>query len=408
VNGEHAWTPTPCLGLDVHKSTTTATHLGPDGKTMRVWTIPTTRSALAELAASIDAKTPIVLEASTAGKAVATVLKEAGRELHMAAPREVALIAQSAVKTDKRDSAKLAHLFQAGFLPECYIPPPEIDRMRTLVHQRADIGHKVALVKNQVHALVTRNLWDEAMKEHSDWFGVHGLRTLTGLPLEGPERASLARYLQQLTYLATQVEELQKELATVAVGREDVRLLMSIPGVDYYTAVALVAEIGEVQRFPTKRELASYAGLVPRADNSGGQVSWHRKVKPGNLVLKRFLCNAVMGMLLAKPETAVRRFYRKKAKQIGHPKAQVAAARKLSAVVWWILTYRQPYREQDESLTARKEHNLERVAEAATTTVEEPDLPAIGAELAEKASLLNRLEPTAAVPLLEEEDEGNG
>lgn len=54
---------------------------------MRVWTIPTTRGALAELAATIDAKTPIVLEARIAGKAVATVLKQAGRKLHMAAPK---------------------------------------------------------------------------------------------------------------------------------------------------------------------------------------------------------------------------------------------------------------------------------------------------------------------------------
>jgi hypothetical protein len=66
-----------------------------------------------------------------------------------------------------------------------------------------------------------------------------------------------------------------------------------------------------------------------------------------------------MGMQLARQETAVKRFYQKKAKQIGQAKAQVAAARKLSAVVWWILTNRSPYPEQDEGLSARKADNLD-------------------------------------------------
>jgi transposase len=408
LNDERAWSPSPCLGLDVHKATTTATYLGPDGKTMRVWTFPTTRKSLSALTQEIDAKTPIVLEASTTGKAVATLLKEAGRELHMAAPKEVALIAKSAVKTDERDSAKLAHLYQAGFLPECYIPPPEIDRMRTLVHQRADLGQKVALVKNQVHALVSRNLSDEAMTTHSDWFGVAGLRALTALPLPTEERAALARYLRQLTYLATQAEELQRELAKVAVDREDVRLLMTIPGVDYYTAVALVGEIGEIERFATKQQLASYAGLVPRADNSGTKVSWHRSVKPGNLVLKRFLCSAVMGMLIARQETAIKRFYLRKAKQIGPAKARVAAARKLSAVVWWILSHREAYREQDEGLTERKEVQLDRKAARPVSEVSSEGLAMIGAELAEKVDALRQLEQDERTPLTEENREGNG
>ena len=409
MNDESGWTPSPCLGLDVHKATTTATYLGPDGKTKRVWTFPTTRDALRAFSKEADPHAPIVLEASTSGKAVATLLKEAGRELHMAAPKEVALIAKSAVKTDRRDSAKLAHLYQAGFLPECYIPPPEIDRLRSLVRQRQDLGYKVGLVKNQVHALVTRNLLDGEMSSVSDWFGVGGLRRLTRLPLAVEERAALARYLRQLTYLAEQEEELQRSLAQAAVDREDVRLLMTIPGVDYYTAVALVAEIGEISRFPTKRELASYAGLVPRADNSGETVSSHRGVKSGDRVLKRFLCGAVMGMLMASQETAVKRFYRKKVKVIGTGKAQVAAARKLSAVVWWILTHRVPYVEQDEALSERKEARLERVALTPPPVVSSEDLQAVGEALGSRADALNRLERESTFTVPEElKEDGNG
>lgn len=404
------WTPAPCLGLDVHQSTTTATYLGPDGKTKRVWTIPTTRRALQNLATEIEGGTPMVLEASTAGKAVAAFLKQAGRELHMASPREIGLIAKSPVKTDKRDSAKLAHLYQAGFLPECYIPPPEIDRMRFVVRQRQDLGRKLSVVKNQVHALITRNLADETFSGMTDIFGVRGLRCLAQLELPSEERAALARYLQQLTYLADQEDELQRTLAQLANDREDVRLLMTIPGIDYYTAVAIVAEIGDVHRFSTKQELASYAGLVPRADNSGAMVSAHRHVKPGDMVLKRFLCGAVMGMTLARQDTAVKRFYRKKALQIGQPKAQVAAARKLSAVVWWILTHRQPYKEEDPRLTEQKGARLDRVAHDPPTEVGAAQIQQLTNGLAERAAAIDRLQrESGALSTLDlEKEEGNG
>ena len=222
-----------CLGLDVHKDTITATHLGPGGKTLRTWTVPTTRRSVLALAKEAAPAAPIVLEASTAGKAVAFVLKEAGRELHMAAPNKVALIAKAPVKTDERDSAALAHLYQAGFLPECYVPTPEIDRLRSLVRARADLGYKMTRTKNQVHALVTRNLLDEEMAGVSDWFGVGGIRKLVVLPLPEEEKGHLALYLQQLTVLADQEEALHGELARAAEERADVRLLMTIPGVDY-------------------------------------------------------------------------------------------------------------------------------------------------------------------------------
>ena len=63
---------------------------------------------------------------------------------------------------------------------------------------------------------------------------------------------------------------------------------------------------------------------------------------------------AVQGMLKLTDETAVTRFYRKKEKEIGAAKAQVAAARKLACVVWAVLTYGKPYAEEDEELTVRK------------------------------------------------------
>ncbi|MCI4323298.1 MAG: IS110 family transposase [Thermoplasmata archaeon] len=383
----------PCAGFDVHRKSITATYLDAHGSSKRTWTFPTTRSALAAMSKELDKKVPIVLEASTSGKAVAEVLKQAGYELHMAAPAKVAMIAKADVKTDERDSATLAHLYQAGFLPECYIPPPEVEGMRQLVRQRQDLGFKVTVVKNQVHALVTRNLLDEVMKAYSDWFGVGGLRAMARLPIPDADRAMLGRCLRQLRLLAEQEEELPRELARVAVDRDDVRRLMTIPGIDYYSAVAIVAEIGEVERFADKRNLASYAGLVPRADNSGGKVSEHRHVKGGDRVLKRFLCLAVQGIVRTQRKSTIAQFYEKKAKQIGAAKAQVAAARKLSGIVWHMLTYQHPYVEQSEELSIRKAENVERVARRPPMTMSAGEVEQEAEQLMLKADVLARIGP---------------
>jgi transposase len=358
---------------------------------MKTWTFATTRSALATVSKELDKRVPVILEASTAGKAVAEILKSDGHELHMAAPAKVALIAKSDVKTDARDSEVRAHLYQAGFLPECYVPPPEIERMRQLVRQRQDLAYKVILVKNQVHSLVTRNLLDSEMSQFSDWFGLGGIRAMARLPLPEVYRAMLGRCLRQLRLLAEQEEELQRELARMAVDREDVRLLMTIPGINYYSAVAIVGEIGEIERFPDKRHLASYAGLVPRADNSGERVSAHRSVEGGDRVLKRFLCLAVLGIQRTGGRTSIGQFYQKKAKQIGAPKAQVAAARKLSAVIWHMLTYRHTYVEQDEELSERKTSNAERVAKRPSLTMSADEVEAEAEHLVAKIDVIARM-----------------
>jgi transposase len=292
----------PCVGLDVHKGSITATELGPGGHFVKSWTLVTTREQVLTLTPAAGISLPMILEASTAGKAVAGVLKGAGCELHMAAPN---MIPKPAVKTDKKDSLRLAQLYQSGSLPECYVPPPEIEYLRLMVRGRRDLANKVVLVKNQMHALVTRNLLDQVMEGSSDWFGVGGLRKLVRLPLPDLERDHLARLLEQLELLAQQEERMQAELAKIASTRKDVQLLMTIPGIGYYSAVGIVGEIGDIHRFATKQKLASYAGVVPRADNSGERISEHRPVKKGNTMLKAFLCSGVKAMLKASQPTAV-------------------------------------------------------------------------------------------------------
>ena len=72
--------------------------------------------------------------------------------------------------------------------------------------------------------------------------------------------------------LDVEIRLLSNEPVGIAEGDEDVRLLMNIPGIGYYSAVLMKSEIGDVSRFPSGERFCSYAGLVPSTQASGGTV----------------------------------------------------------------------------------------------------------------------------------------
>ncbi len=139
VSGSDEMVP-ECVALDVHKRTITASYVGSDAGT---WRFPTTREGIVNELKQYG-NMPVVLEAGTMGKAVASFLIAEGREPHMAAPNMVAMGAKAQVKTDKRDAETLAHLYRTGFLPECYVPPPDIEMLWRIARQRRDSPQTVA------------------------------------------------------------------------------------------------------------------------------------------------------------------------------------------------------------------------------------------------------------------------
>lgn len=380
------------IGMDVHKKSCTMTAIDDTGREISCWKMPTTPAQLNAFIQGIPANARIALEASTTGKAVAHWLRDAKLDAHMASPRELAAIRASGVVTDERASYHIAHLFRNNYFPESYIPTVETDRIRDLTRFRIRLGRDVARIKNQIHAIVSKNLLDSEIPQ-SDMFGKAGLRKLVSLPFPDQDRSILKSHLEHLELLIRQEEQYSEELARIGKGKPDVALAMSIPGIDFYGAIGILGEIGDVHRFATRRKLYSYGGLVPGADNSGEKVSTHRRCKRGNSVLKYFLCNAIQGAIKASKPNSIARFYHKKAKQIGHAKAQVAAARKLAGILWTILVTKTPYVEENPALTQRKMAKMELKAKAPEHPVTNEELNELASNISAKEHILKRLLP---------------
>ena len=371
-------------------------------QTERVWekspvqsfVFKTSRAGVSELLAKIPEKSVFVIESSTTGKAITRLLSStSNHEIHMVAPPEK----KPSIKTDKRDSERIVKEDMLGYLRRCYVPSQYVEDMRFSVTTQMEIGAKIARVKNQVHALLERNMVQSEFSEIADVFGIEGLQKLSEVELPKQDRTALALYLQELKLYASQHAQLETEIAKIAMADQDCQLLLSHPGISAFTAVAIKSRIGDdASRFPTKKHLCSYAGVVPGADNSGEHESEHQHVKHGDVILKYALTCAVSGAVKAKTDSAVKRIYLKQIKRgKAAQEAEVAAARKLACIVWKMLTSKQRYVEEDKYLTAKK---MRQTSSNAKRVVKDAVLPESVPELAKSLS--------SHVDVLEEYSEG--
>lgn len=362
------------VGIDSHKRSCTATMFEGDSVTGS-FDFPTTRDGVSEFMEKVPEGSVVVIEASTTGKVLSKMLLQK-YDVHMVAPPERKI----SVKTDKRDSERIVKEDTLGYLRRCYIPTPYIEELRSLVSRQVQTGHDISRVKSRIHSLLESNMAQHEFDGLSDIFGARGLKKMAQLQLPRQDMMTLARYLEELKMHIAHHRQQETELARVAASDKDVKLLMTIPGMSVFTAVAAKARIGDISRFPTKKHLSSYAGVVPSANNSGDYVSQHNHVKHGDAILKYALTCAVSGATKSVKDTSVKRFYQKMIRK-GAPaqKAQVAAARKMSWIVWKVLSSGQPYEEEDVYLTQRK---MKAVSSKASKPLPADVMPAKVQELA--------------------------
>jgi hypothetical protein len=217
------------IRIDAHKSYDKS-----KGNVLKSIVLPTTKKAISEFRNTLPARTVAVVEASTSGKAVSILLSPRCK-VHMIAPPE----RKVAVKTDKSDGEHIIKEDMFGYARRCYIPSPYVEKLRSVVGKQ--IGEKISRVKDQIHALIEKNMLQNEFNDISDIFGVEGLERLANIggELSRQDGASLAMYLEELRLYTMQHERIDGEFAKIALADEDRQLLMSHPGVAPFTAVAM-------------------------------------------------------------------------------------------------------------------------------------------------------------------------
>jgi transposase len=379
------------VGIDAHKKscTTCVFANGVDSHPTHSFVFKTTKRGVSEFMEKVPKDSLIIVEASTTGKTLSRILLQKYVEIHMVAPPE----RKPSVKTDKRDSERIVREDMLGYLRRCYIPSPYIEDMRFVVGQQMDLGEKISRVKCQVHSLLERNMLQSEFEGFSDIFSVEGLQKLSQIVLSSrQDNLAMAMYLEELALYTKQHAQIETQIARIAESDRDCQILMSHPGINAFTSVAIKSRVGEdANRFPTKKHFCSYAGVVPGANESGERISDHMHVKQGDHVLKYALTCAVTGAVRCKADSAVKRFYLKLIKKKGMTaqKAEVAAARKLACIVWKLLTSKQRYVDENKYLTARKKMMVSSKARREIENAVQPEsVPEIIKSLTSKSEMI--------------------
>lgn len=291
----------------------------------------------------------VVVEATGHWMAVYDQVEACVQEVVLAHPLKVRAIASARIKTDKIDATTLAHLLRADLIPRAYIPPQQVREWRELVRHRAFLVRLQTRIKNRVHILLAkRGITPPAV---SDLFGLAGKRWLGALELPEPYGAMRMRYLALLERLATQLREIERTIDATVELTPEARLLQSTPGIGRYLALLVLGEIGDIQRFPGPKQLASYAGLCPSTYASGQTLRQGRLTKQGSSWLRWALVEAA-SHVQAHPSSRLYRLYRRIAERRDVKTARVALARELCTVIFHMLRKQEPYREPSNPLFA--------------------------------------------------------
>ena len=259
------------------------------------------------------------------------LLAELGHELWIGDSAKIRASEVRKQKTDERDAALILDLLLSKRFPRIWVPTPAERDLRQLLWHRHKLVCMRTMLGNQLHALAM----SQGLCRKRQLFTKKGRVQLASLAL-GPwasrRREELLKLLDQLD---PPIAALDRAVLEEAQRREDAVCLMTHPGIGPVTSLAFVLAIGPITRFRRSKKIASYLGLNPSEESSGGRRRLGAISKQGNTMVRWLLIEAVYPAVRKDP--ALRQDYKRLKFRRGHAVAKVAIARKLAVRMYWML-----------------------------------------------------------------------
>jgi len=287
------------VGLDVHAATIAVAVAEPDGEVRFLGAIANQENAVARLVKKLNAEGiwEACYEAGPTGYALYWQLAKKGIVCTVVAPTLIPVKAGDRVKTDRRDAERLARSFRAGDLTAVWVPDPAHEALRDLVRAREAAKrdelrarHRLGkfLLRQGIRAPDGTRSWT---KKYLEWIK-------TKVRFEEQAQAwVLEDYVNEVEHCGQRIERLE-QLIDEAVEcapetmRQVIEALQALRGIAKVSAVTIVAEVGQLSRFPTARQLMGYSGAVASEYSSGESIRRGSITKTGNAHLRRIVVEA--------------------------------------------------------------------------------------------------------------------
>ena len=350
-------------GIDYHKHYSTVCVLDTERKVVLETTVrPNGKQEFHALFSRLDGPVKVTFECGLNWGRLFDILQALPMvsEVVLANALQTRIIAEAQVKTDKIDAKKLAWLLHADLIPAIHIPGIDTRKRREVIRQRMYWVKTRTMLRNRIHRILERQPELE-MPQVTDLFGKKGLAAMRKARLPDPDCFLLEQDLRMLEVLDTLVREDEARMKVEAGADEDLRILMSLPGVGLTIGSVLRNEIDGVDRFLNPKRLCAYAGLAPTTHSSGGKTRNGRMMIGCNRWLKwAFIeaawvavgCDAYLGGLYRaqkargkKPNTAI-----------------TIVARRMCRIAWTLLKEQREYQKERISTSGCSHHGLTKAA----------------------------------------------
>jgi transposase len=285
----------------------------------------------------------VVVEATASYQWLLERIEPLARRVVLAHPGKLRVIAESTKKSDKLDARTLAEFLALDMIPQAYRPTP---RRR---EHRASVRHRQFLRKRRTQLRVkVRRVVSDYNADRRDLFRRRGLEALQAVPLSDSDRFILGQMLAQLRGIDEQLAAARRQLLAFAAASSEAeahsrRVLRGVTGVGEVTTEVVLAELGDVGRFRSAKQVVAYAGLAPGRRESAGKVRDLGITKRGSPLLRWVLVEA--SWQAVRRSAYWRGIYGALKQRRGSRRAIVAVARRLLGVLVALLRSGQEYRE---------------------------------------------------------------
>lgn len=328
------------VGIDLHKKYSTITVIDETGNEIDQRNILNDEEDFTLYIKQWKGEIKVALEATYNWYWLVDLLQRLGAQVQLANPYKTRIIGEAKVKTDKIDSRILALLLRADFLPTSFIADPKTRDDREWLRHRIYLVRLQTSVKMRIHCLIDKyNL----RHDFSDLFSKQGIEFLKQLRLPERTRKSLEGLLRTLEFLQEELRPLRNEIIASVKDNEQARLLESLPGFGYFSALLFLKEVGCIERFSTAPKLAAYSGLVPGISSSGDRAQTRGITKQGNKYLRWILIQAASSVVRTKRDRRLMSLYSRVQHRKNSKIAKVAVAKELLTLAYFILKKCEPY-----------------------------------------------------------------
>ncbi|HXS59460.1 MAG TPA: IS110 family transposase [Candidatus Sulfopaludibacter sp.] len=351
------------LGIDVGKRKCRAALKDDKGKILDEFFFGNDKDGIHNLLSRIQShgkcSTRAVLESTgNMWMKIHDMLEENEIDTKLANPYKTRIIAEAKIKSDKLDARILSDLLRTDLIYESYVPNKEDRDRRSLVRHRITLSRTKTKLVNKVHSILDKYDYQTNLTDIFSKSGIEWLRSLSS-QVTPVDRIILDSSIASIETINQQIATVSKEISKYAssLDNNDVKILLSITGIDIFSAMLISTEIVDVKRFSTPWKLVSYAGLDPSIRESSGKTKTGKITKQGSPWLRWILVQCALTAI--RYDAHLRIFYDRIRNRKGHATAMVATAKELLVIIWYMLNRNELYRYMDKQRYERKIRKLE-------------------------------------------------